>query len=169
MVRLARHMATCLQLFIKIEMVIFVFVVVVAACACSVVARDGVSWLSALSIKQVLCVWPMAQLSRGCVFLLFFAVSLLHVLLLILTFSSREIWGMNRPNLPEVSRLEDLLVLGCICCTCVMAIDSPLTMIVIVGWVLLWYSQCPHNAFIAFVGEAALWLQGWLPQLSLSL
>jgi hypothetical protein len=40
---------------------------------------------------------------------------------------------MNLPDLPEVSRLEDLLVHGCVCCTCVAAFDAPVTMIVIMG------------------------------------
>ncbi len=47
------------------------------------------------------------------------------------------------------------------CCvrhTCVAVIDAPLTMIVVAGWVSLWYSRCSHDAFVAFVGEAALWL-----------
>ncbi len=42
-----------------------------------------------------------------------------------------------------------------------------LMMIVIVGWVLLWYSWCLHDAFVGFVGKAALWFRGWSPQLSL--
>ncbi len=46
----------------------------------------------------------------------------------------------------------------CDCCACIAAIDSPLTMIVVMGWVLPWYSQRSHNAFVAFVGKAALWL-----------
>ncbi len=40
---------------------------------------------------------------------------------------------MNFPNLPEVSQLEDLMIHGCICCACVVAIDTPLTMIVAAG------------------------------------
>ena len=40
---------------------------------------------------------------------------------------------MNMLNLPEVSCLEDLLVLGCVYRTCVVAIDAPLMMIVIAG------------------------------------
>ncbi len=46
----------------------------------------------------------------------------------------------------------------CVCRACIMAIDAPLTIIVVAGWVSLWYSQRPHDAFVAFVGEAALWL-----------
>ncbi len=46
----------------------------------------------------------------------------------------------------------------CVCCACIVAIDAPLTMIVIVGWVLSWYSQRSHDAFVTFVGKAALWL-----------
>ena len=38
---------------------------------------------------------------------------------------------MNRPNLPEVSYLEDLLVLDCVCRACVAAIDAPLMVIVV--------------------------------------
>jgi hypothetical protein len=37
------------------------------------------------------------------------------------------------PNLPEVSHLEDHLVIGCVCCACVAAIDALLTMIVVAG------------------------------------
>ncbi len=39
------------------------------------------------------------------------------------------------PNLPEpeVSHLEDLLVIGCICCTCIAANDTPSMMMVVVG------------------------------------
>jgi hypothetical protein len=40
---------------------------------------------------------------------------------------------MNMPNLPEVSRLEDLLIVGCVHCACVAEIDAPLTMIVVTG------------------------------------
>jgi hypothetical protein len=40
---------------------------------------------------------------------------------------------MNMPNLPEVSCLEDLLVLGCIHHACLAAINNPLMMIVVVG------------------------------------
>ncbi len=101
-------------------------------------------------------------------FYLLFCTSSLSHFVLISTFLLPEIWGMNMPNLPEVFCLEDLLVLGCVHHACVTAIDAPLTMIVVVGWVLLWYSQCPHNAFVAFIGKAALWLQGWLPWHSLS-
>ncbi len=43
---------------------------------------------------------------------------------LISMFSSPEIWGMNMPNLPEVSRLEDLLVLGCVHCAVIAAIHA---------------------------------------------
>ncbi len=115
----------------------------------------------------------VAHVTRGAsvmwlCFLLFFASSLLHVLLLFSTFLSWEIWGINMPNIPEVSRLEDLLFLGCVSCTCVAVLDAPLMMIVVAGWVLLWNSQRPHDVFVAFVGKAALWLQGWLPWLSSS-
>ncbi len=95
-----------------------------------------------LLIQQVSCAWRVAQVSCGCVFFVF-ASSLLLVFLLFLTFLLWEIWGMNMPNLPEVYRLEDLLVHGCFCCAYVAAIDTPLTMIVAMGWALLWYSQCP--------------------------
>jgi hypothetical protein len=40
---------------------------------------------------------------------------------------------MNMPNLPEVSCLEDLLIVVCVCCACVVVIDAPLTMIVVMG------------------------------------
>ncbi len=43
-------------------------------------------------------------------FLLFYTSSLSRVLLLFSMFLSREIWGMNMPYLPEVSCLEDLLI-----------------------------------------------------------
>jgi hypothetical protein len=57
MVRLAKDTTTTqpdLNFFIKMKMVIFVFVVVVAARAYFVVARDGVSQLSALLVQRVL-------------------------------------------------------------------------------------------------------------------
>ena len=38
---------------------------------------------------------------------------------------------MNMPNLPEVSCLEDLLIVVSAHCVCVAAIDAPLTMIVV--------------------------------------
>jgi hypothetical protein len=38
---------------------------------------------------------------------------------------------MNMPNLPEVSYLEDLLVLDCIHCACIAVIDAPLMVIVV--------------------------------------
>jgi hypothetical protein len=38
---------------------------------------------------------------------------------------------MTLPNLPEVSHLEDLLDLGCVRPACIAAIDTPLTMIVV--------------------------------------
>jgi hypothetical protein len=47
------------------------------------------------------------------------------------------------------------------CCVrhaCIAVIDAPLTMIVGAGWVSLWYSRRSHDAFVAFVGKAALWL-----------
>jgi hypothetical protein len=40
---------------------------------------------------------------------------------------------MNMPNLPEVSCLEDLLIVVSAHCVCVAAIDAPLTMIVVAG------------------------------------
>ncbi len=144
-------------------MVICVFIVVDAVRACFVVAQDGVSWLCVSLIQQGSRTWRVAQVSRGCIFYCYFASSSLRVLLLFSMFSLREIWGMNMPNLPEVSCLEDLLVLACIRCTCVAAIDAPLRMIVVVGWVLSWYSQCSHDAFVAFVGKAALWLHHGSP------
>ncbi len=45
----------------------------------------------------------------------------------------------------------------CVCCTCITVIDAPLMMVVIKGWVLSWYSQRSHDAFVAFIGKAALW------------
>ncbi len=98
------------SIFIKMKLVICVFVVVVAARACFVVTRDGVSQLCALLVQRVSCVWRVAQVSRGCIFYCFFASSSSHVLLLFSMLSSWEIWGMNMPNLPKVSCLEDLLV-----------------------------------------------------------
>ncbi len=53
----------------------------------------------------------------------------------------------------------------CICPTCIAAIDAPLTMIVIAGWVLLWYSQRSHDAFVTFVWQGRLVAS---PRLSLS-
>ncbi len=122
-------------------------------------------------IVCIACPASVTQVTHGTsvtwlYFYCFFTSSSLHVLLLFLAFSSWEIWGMNMPNLPEVSRLEDLLVLGCVCPACIVAIDAPLVMIVIAGWVSLWHSQRPHNAFVVFACEASLWFQGWVPRLS---
>ncbi len=72
---------------------------------------------------------------RWLYFYCFLASFLSCILLLFSAFSLQEIWGMNMPNLPKVSRLEDLLVLGCIPCACIAAIDAPLTMIVVAEWV----------------------------------
>ncbi len=93
--------------------------------------------------------------------------SFLHVLLLI-PHLLREIRGMNLPNLPEVSCLGGLLVHGGNHHTCIAVIEAPVTIIVVAGWVSLWYSWRPQNALVAFVGKAALWLQGWLPRPSSS-
>ncbi len=54
---------------IKMKMVIFVFVVVIAACACFVVVRDGVSRSCASLVQWVSRVWRVAQVSRGCFFI----------------------------------------------------------------------------------------------------
>ncbi len=122
--------------FIKMKMVIFVFVVVVAACACFVVARDGVSRSCALLVQRVLSMWCMAQVSRGCFFLLFYTSSLSRVLLLFSTFSSREIWGMNMPNLLEVSCLEDLLIV-------VAFVALPSQQLTLLCWWLLSWDEYP--------------------------
>ncbi len=137
-------------------MVIFVFIVVVAARACFVVAQDDISRLCALLVQRVSRAWRMAQVSRGCIFYCFFASFLSRVFLLFLMFLSWEMrheyaqssWGFLFRGPPGY----------CVCRTCVAAIDAPLTMIVVAGWVSSWYSRCPHNAFVAFVGKAALWL-----------
>ncbi len=55
--------------FINMKMVIFVFVVVVAACACFVVVRDGVSPSCASLVQRVSRAWRVAQVSRGCFFI----------------------------------------------------------------------------------------------------
>ncbi len=169
-IRLAKGTTTtqpAFNFFIKMKMVFFVFVVVVAACSCFIVTQDGVSWLCVSLVQWVSRAWRVALVSRGLFIYCFFASSLSRVFLLFSMFLSWEIWGMNMPNLPEVPRLEDLLVIGCVFCPCITAIDAPLTMIVVAGWVLSWYSWRPHDAFVAFVGKATLWLQGWSPWLSL--
>ncbi len=53
---------------------------------------------------------------------------------------------------------------SCLHCACIATIDAPMTIIVVSGWVSLWYSQWPQDALVLFVGEASLWLWGWLPQ-----
>ncbi len=120
------------------------------------------------SIVCVACPASIVRVTRGASVTWLFFCFLSHVLLLFLTFLSREIWGMNMLNLPEVYCLEDLLIVVCIRHAFVVAIDAPLTKIVVPGWVSLWYSQRPHNSFVTFIGKAALWLQGSLPRLSLS-
>ncbi len=55
----------------------------------------------------------------------------------------------------------------CVRCARLVTIDAPAGIVVIAMWVLLWYSRHPHNSLVAFVGKAALWLWGWLPQSSL--
>ncbi len=73
----------------------------------------------------------MAQESCGCIFYCFFANSSLRVLLLFVILVTGDL--SNMPNLPEFSRLDDLLVIGCICCACIAGIDAPLMMIVVEG------------------------------------
>ncbi len=111
------------------KLLIFVFIVVVVACACFVVAWDGVC-----QFICVACPASVACMTRGAIvtvavffidFLEFFIACFVVDLL-------RDIQGMNFLNLPEVSRLEDLLVHGCICCACIAAIGTSVTMIVIV-------------------------------------
>jgi hypothetical protein len=125
--------------------------------------------VSALLIQQVLCTWRVVQVSQWlCVFIVFCEFFLVcFVVDLDILFAgdlrhqfSRSAWGFC---------LEDLLVHACICRAWVMAIDASLTVIVVVGWVSLWYSWRPHNVLVVFVGKVALWLWGWSPWLSLSL
>ncbi len=52
----------------------------------------------------------------------------------------------------------------CVCRARVAAIDILSAIFIVTVWVLLWYSQCLHNALVAFINKAASWLQGWLPR-----
>ncbi len=52
----------------------------------------------------------------------------------------------------------------CVCCARIVAIDILLAIFIVTVWELLWYSQHPHNALVAFVNKAASWLWGWLTQ-----
>ncbi len=88
--------------------------------------------------QSIVCVAhpvSVARVTRGAIvtwllFLLFYMSSLSCVLLLFSMFSSREIWGMNMPNLPEVSCLEDLLIV-------VAFIALPLRQSMFLRWWLL--------------------------------
>ena len=169
-VRLTRDTTTtCLQLLSKMKMVIFVFVVVIAACTCFVVAWDCVS-----QFVCVACPVSIARMTRGAsvTVAVFFNCFLQVLYCVICCWSWHSCHGRSEAWIAQSAwgfHLEDLLVHGCVCCAWIEVIDTSVTMIVIAGWVLLWYSQCPHNALVAFVNNAALWLQGWLPRTSLLL
>ncbi len=93
----------------------------------------------------VACPVSVAHVKRGAIvtwlyFFNVFASSLLCVLLLFLMFSSWEIWGMNVPNLPEVSHLRTSWFLAAFVALALQRLMLLVMMIVITGWVLLWYS-----------------------------
>jgi hypothetical protein len=60
------------------------------------------------------------------------AIPFLHVLLLIPR-SSWEIRSMSWPDMPEVPRLKDLLPHDCVRCSCIVAIDAAMTIVVGAG------------------------------------
>ncbi len=83
-------------------------VFVVIARTCSVVTRDGVTGsakrLDLQLVQQSSCVTRGVRVTMALFFFLLLASSFLYVLLLI-PHSSREIWGMNLPDLPEDSHV----------------------------------------------------------------
>ncbi len=85
-------------------------VFVVVARVCSVVTRDGVTGsakrLNLRLIQQLSRVTHGVCVMMALCFFCLLASSFLYVLLF--PRLSREIWGMNLPNLPEVSRVECL-------------------------------------------------------------
>ncbi len=88
-------------------------VFVVVAGACSVFTRDGVTGsakqLNLWLFQQSSCVMHGVRVTTALLFFVLLASSVLYVLLLIPR-SSREIWGLNLSNLPEVFRVECLLL-----------------------------------------------------------
>ncbi len=140
-------------------------VFVVVARACSVVTRDGVTGsarqLGLQLVQQSLHVLRGVRAWQ----LFFFCLRVLFCILIVdPTFIAGDLghefaqsaWDFPRRVSPS-----------CIHCACVVAIDAPVTIIVIMGWVSLLYSGRPHNALVAFVSKATLWLWGWLPWPSL--
>jgi hypothetical protein len=87
-------------------------VFVVVARACSVVTRDGVSGsarqFGLRLVPQLSCVTREVCVTMALCFFVLLASSFLYVLLLI-QHLLREIWGINLPDLPEVSHVECLL------------------------------------------------------------
>ncbi len=144
-------------------------VFVVIAHACSVVTRDGVTGsarqLSSWLVQQLLHMTCGVRVKTA-LFFFFFACKFLFVCFVVYPMFvagdlghefSWSAWGFLR----RVSS-------SCIHRACIVAIDAPVTVIVVAGWVSLWYSQGPLGTLVAFVGKAALWLWGRLPRLSLS-
>ncbi len=100
------------------------------------------------------CAWCMAYVSWWLGFFCF-ACKIFFYVLLLKPHSSREIWGMILPDLPNISCLE-CLFLFCVHRACVAAFDAPMTIFVVAGWVSSWYSWRSHDALVKFIGEAAL-------------
>ncbi len=86
-----------------------------------------------LAVASTILVVRLALVAVGGVIArLVIARSFLHVLLLI-PCSSREIRGMSWPDMPEVPRLKGLLPHDCVRCSCVVAIDAAMTIVVGTG------------------------------------
>ncbi len=126
-----------------------VFIIVVS-CTCSVVTRDGVTGsarqLDSQLVQRSSHTWHVAYMSWQLCFFCF-ACKFFFCMCFVVdpTFVAGDLgheisqsdWGFPCRVSP-----------ACICRACVMAIDSPVTITVITGWVLSWYSQCPHIIFL---------------------
>jgi hypothetical protein len=129
---------------------------VVLACVCSFVTEDGVTGsarqLDLLLVQQLSRAWCVAYVSQW----LFLLLLLLVVVVVVVHVSHAD--GDNscchcieRMTLDSCPGQKNITV--CICRAHVAAIDALAAMIVIVVWVLLWYSQHPHNALVVFVNK----------------
>ena len=137
-------------------------------CHCSVCLL----WCRLGQRQWIMCVAHLASVAHMMhaaivTWLLFFIVLHEFFILCFVVVLNVLITGDLRHEYAQSACLEDLLIVVCVRPASVAAIDAPLKMIVVAGWVLLWYSQCPHDSFVAFIGKTALWLRGSLPRLSL--
>ncbi len=142
---------------------------VVVACACSFVIEDGVTGsarqLNLLLVQQSLRAWCVAYVSRQLGFLLLFGCCLGVVVVVHVGHADGDNscrCCIECTTLDSCAGRQNVAV--CVHCACFVAIDTHAAIFVIVVWVLSWYSQRSHDALVAFVNKAALWLWGWLPR-----